>query len=609
MKAMKKSFGLLRYNFTSIVLFEIIYKLLSMAVLIPLIYGIINYSIKLAGIGYVSARTIGKYLRSPATYVLLLCIVLIIAVYLLINISALIYAMELSRRQEKTHALVLLFKGLGNAVRIINPKNMGIVLYVLLILPFTYTVMITGSVVNIKIPEFVNQFLAKHHLVFLIAIGLYLVLCVVSIRRVFSLNYYTLYKLNYRDSLLMSRKIIKKKTVRIFLGILLLNLLLTTVLFLLEGTLTTLVAGVLKRIISYKRLNFVLTILIQIFFVGLYLIFSIISTPLIYSYICTAFYELEGESPNEEYETVKRKRGKELSPEQQKKKNRRITVCMALVGLILNGTYIYLCLGNHVNLNIMYPTRALVTAHRGDSANAPENTMAAFELAVENQADIIELDVRQTKDGVYIIMHDENLKRTIGVDHRVGDVDFAYIEELDAGERFSEEYAGEHIPTLEEVLIFAKEQDVFLNIELKPAETDTDYEQGIVEMLEEYDMLDQCVVASADYDVIKAVKQLNPDIQTVYILSMAFGELGDMEYVDIFSIKYTFISANMVRDIHKSGKKVYAWTVEKEEDIKELLLLDVDSIITDDPYRTKEIIFNANDTILSDWLKRLVEEY
>ena len=65
----------------------------------------------------------------------------------------------------------------------------------------------------------------------------------------------------------------------------------------------------------------------------------------------------------------------------------------------------------------------------------------------------------------------------------------------------------------------------------------------------------------------------------------------------------------MVRDIHKSGKEIYAWTVNSEADIKNLLLLDVDSIITDNPYRTKEIIFNSNDTMLSDWLKRLVEEY
>lgn len=609
MKTLKKNFRLFQYNFTSIVFFEIIYKLLSMAVLIPFIYAIVNYSIELAGIGYVSARTLGKYLRSPSTYILFLCIVLLVSMYLLINISALIYAMDSSHRQEKTHALILLFKGLGNAVRVVNPKNMGIILYVILLLPFTYTVMITGSVVNIKIPEFVNQFLARHHILLFLALGVYLLLCIISMRRIFSLNYYTLYKLNYKDSVMQSRKIVKRKIIHIFFGVLFLNMLLTIILFLLEGTLTTVVAGVLKKVISFKKLNFVLTILIQIFFVILYLIFSVISTPLIYSYICTEFYELEGDHIYEEYEAVKQRRKKELSPVQQKKKNQKITAGMVLVALLLNGTYIYLSLSNRVNLNIMYPTRALVTAHRGDSANAPENTMAAFQLAVENQADIIELDVRQTKDGMYIIMHDENLKRTIGVNHRVGDVDFEYIEGLDAGTKFSEAYAGERIPTLEEVLIFAKEQDVFLNIELKPAKTDTNYEQGIVEMLEEYDMLGQCVVASADYDVLKNVKQLNPDIQTVYIMNMAIGEFGDMEYVDIFSIKHTFISANMVKNIHKNGKEVYAWTVDNENDIKELLMLDVDSIITDDPYQTKEIIFNANDTILSDWLKRLVEEY
>lgn len=90
---------------------------------------------------------------------------------------------------------------------------------------------------------------------------------------------------------------------------------------------------------------------------------------------------------------------------------------------------------------------------------------------------------------------------------------------------------------------------------------------------------------------------------------MAFGEFGDMEYVDIFSIRHNFISNDIVRDIHKNGKEIYAWTVNNENDIKELLLLDVDSVITDYPYETKDIIYNANDTIISDWIERIVNEY
>ncbi|MGN0152709.1 MAG: glycerophosphodiester phosphodiesterase family protein [Wujia sp.] len=612
MKALRDNFKLFRYNAPSIILFEILYKLLSMAVLTPVIYAILNYSVKVAGIGYISGATIGRYLRSPSTYILAVCIIIIISIYLLINVSALIYAMEASHRQEKTHAMILLLKGLGNAVRVINPKNYGIVIYVLFVLPFTYTVMITGSVINLKVPEFLRQLIHRYDMLLLIIFVLYLILCVISMRRIYALNYFTLYRLNYRDAVMMSRKIIKRKAFRTFFGILLVNLFLTVVLFLLEGTLTTLVAGILKKLISYKELNFVFTTMVQIFFVGLYLVFSVIATPLIYSYICHRFYELEEDMSYKEFDEVKVRRRahrKELDPEQQKKRNRMITLAMVLIGLVLNGIYIYLSMSNRVSLNIMYPTRALVTAHRGDSANAPENTMAAFEMAVENQADIIELDVRQTSDGVYIIMHDESLARTTGVKRRVGTVDYAYIQSLDAGSKFSKEYEGEHIPTLTEVLEFAKENNVFLNIELKPADTDTDYAQGIVELLEEYDYIDHCVVASADYDVICQMKRLNEDIRTVYIMNMAFGDFTNLEYVDIFSIKHSFISANMVRDIHKHGKDVYAWTVNDEPDIKHLLMLDVDSVITDDPYSTKNIIYNANDTLLSDWLKRLVEEY
>ena len=609
MKGIKNNFRLFKYNLGSIILFEIIYKLLSAAVLVPVLYAILNYSIKLAGIGYISARTLSKYLHAPSTYVLFICVLLVVSIYILINISALIYAMDASHRKEKIHPLVLLFKGFLNALRIINPKNIGMGVYVLFILPFTYTVMITGSVVSIKMPDFVALFLERHRVLMLIAILLYLILCIISLRRIFALNYYTLYRLNYRDSVVMSKKTIKGKAFTIFFGLIVFNICLTVILFLFEGTLTTIVAGILKKIISYKKLNFVLSILIEIFFVALYLMFSVISTPLIYSYLCGEFYDIESDIPGAEYEEAKRRRGRLLTIEQQKRRNRRITIGMAIAGLVLNGTYIYLSLNNRVNINIMYPTRAQVTAHRGDSKHAPENTMSAFELAVENQADIIELDVRQTKDGRYIIMHDEKLKRTIGVNHKVGEVDYEYIEGLDAGIKFSEEYKGEKIPTLEEVLIFAKDNDVFLNIELKPAKTDTNYTQGIVDLLAEYDMLDQCVVASADYDAIKEVKAINSDITTVYIMNMAVGSFADMEDVDIFSIKHTFITANMVRDIHKSGKEIYAWTVNSEADIKNLLLLDVDSIITDNPYRTKEIIFNSNDTMLSDWLKRLVEEY
>ena len=128
-------------------------------------------------------------------------------------------------------------------------------------------------------------------------------------------------------------------------------------------------------------------------------------------------------------------------------------------------------------------------------------------------------------------------------------------------------------------------------------------------LLHEYDFVDQCMLGSQSVAALREAKELDPDISTLYIMTMAFGDFAGMQGIDGFSIKHTYISNNMVSRIHAKGKKIYAWTVNNESDIKDLLLLDVDGIITDDPANTKEVISNANDSIIEDWMKRLIYKY
>ncbi len=92
-------------------------------------------------------------------------------------------------------------------------------------------------------------------------------------------------------------------------------------------------------------------------------------------------------------------------------------------------------------------------------------------------------------------------------------------------------------------------------------------------------------------------------------MTMVYGEIGDMQYVDGFSVRHNYVNKELVQSIHRNDKEIYVWTVNNEKKIKELLLLNVDNIITDNPYETKEIIYSANDTLLTDWLERLVEDY
>ena len=598
---------LLKHNFSSLLFFEIIYRIAAYALLVPFLYTMLNFSVKLAGLKYLSAATSSRYFSEPSTYIMLLAIIMVLGIYILINITGIIYAIDASYRDEKTNLLAILLNGVGNAIRIINPKNTFILFYVLFVLPFTYTITISGSLLNFRIPEFFSKLIKENVVLMYILLALYVVISAFAMLRIFSLNYYVVYRTNYSKSVELSKRMVKKNVVKVILGVVVWNAVLTAMLIFMQGTMSNLISSALLKLVTYKKAKLIIKYVVNIITLVLYIISGILATPIIFSYIGNCFYKLDENQDYREYENVKEKRRKKHDEEYIRRRNRISIIIVVIVSLALDGAYIYLAVNNRINIKILYPTIASVTAHRGDSANAPENTMAAFRLAVENQADIIELDVRQTGDGEFVVMHDESLVRTTGVNKNVGEVSYHYISALDAGIFFSEEFIDERIPTLREVLEFAKENDVYLNIELKPAATDTDYAEGITALLEEYDYIEHCMVGSSDYDLLKRMKELNPDIKTLYIMHMAFGEFGDMEYIDAFSIRHNFISSNMVDDIHRHNKEVYAWTVNNEKNIKKVLLLGVDGIISDDPYNTKNIIYNANSNLLSDWLVRISE--
>ncbi len=613
MKNFKDGLALLKFNLSSIILFEIMHKIISVAILAPVVYSVLNFSIDIAGLNYLYTSTMMLYFTKPSTYACLFVIIMILAMFFLVNICGIICAMDYSKRGEKTNPVVLLLKGVFNALRVISPSNMGIIFYVIAILPVTFSVMISGSLFGIQLPEFFRQFIKVNERTIAIALIVYVIICIISVFRIFALNYFTLHKFKFREAVALSKKVMKHHAIGVFLGVIFLNVALVCIMFLLETIFSLAATGVLSRFISSKALSFVVDITAEIIFFVVYITFSIISTPLIYSYICTCFYRFEEECDNEE---VMERRAKRLEEIEENKADRDVSKrngiaygAIVIFGILLNGLYIYLSMTNQVELDIYYSTRALVTAHRGDSKHAPENTMAAIRMAVDNQADIVEIDVRQTKDGVLVLMHDESLFRTTGVDKLVGEVYYGYVATLDPGSDFSEEFAGERVPTLKEALEYGKEQDVFYNIELKPEDYYDGYVENIVSLIEEYEYEDSCVVASSDEETLMKVKVLNPDIKTICILYVVYGNLQDMEYVDGYSVRHNFVTKELVSKIHGFNKEIYVWTVNSETKIKKLLLLDVDSIITDIPYEAKEIIYSANESLFTDWLGRLIEGY
>lgn len=158
-----------------------------------------------------------------------------------------------------------------------------------------------------------------------------------------------------------------------------------------------------------------------------------------------------------------------------------------------------------------------ITAHRGSSSLAPENTLPALEAAINDGADCIEIDVRKTKDGQIVLLHDQTLDRTTNLSGCVNEMNYSELSAADAGSWFGEAYKGTGIPTLEQALAVSKGR-INLNIELKDCGGDETFVREVLRFIEEYQMTDSCCISSTNYDYLVEMKALNSHIRTGIIL-------------------------------------------------------------------------------------------
>lgn len=244
---------------------------------------------------------------------------------------------------------------------------------------------------------------------------------------------------------------------------------------------------------------------------------------------------------------------------------------------------------NHFGRNFVAKGKNIkVIGHRGSSKRAPENTISSILCAAEDKADYAELDVQETKDGVVILMHDNNLKRVAGVDKKVSEMTYKEIEKLEVGSSYSEKFRGEKIPTLEQVMKASKGK-IKLDIEIKSYKNNDNLVKKVVQLIEDNDFVDNSLVCSFDYHTLVKVKKLNPKIRTGYITVLNKGERLDLGSVDYYSIYYPKVTRSVVDRLHRNNKKVHAWTVDNKEDWKRLIEMGVDDIITNCPDELESI--------------------
>ncbi len=234
--------------------------------------------------------------------------------------------------------------------------------------------------------------------------------------------------------------------------------------------------------------------------------------------------------------------------------------------------------------------------HRGAPEAAPENTLSAFKEAVALGAHGVELDVMLSSDGEIVVIHDYTLDKTTDGSGPVKDYSLAELKRLDAGSWFSEEFSGEPIPTLQEV-IDALDSSVFLNIEIKSETPATDgLEKAVAHTVAQNNLYDRVIVSSFNPISLIRVKMADKriDVGLIYAPDLA-NYLSEGWFVPILRPealhpRFDMVDEDYMEWARKKGFQVSVWTVNETEDMKRMLDLGVDSIITDRPDSLKQLL-------------------
>ena len=234
----------------------------------------------------------------------------------------------------------------------------------------------------------------------------------------------------------------------------------------------------------------------------------------------------------------------------------------------------------------------LVLAHRGANKVAPQNTLPAFQKAIDFNADGLETDVHLCMDGHIVICHNYTIDETSNGTGRIDEMTLSQLKGFDFGSYFGDEFKGVSLPTLPELLDLTKSMKL-INIEIKPPQKDCDLVKKVVEAIHEYGIVENSIVSCFDPECIRLVKEFDKNVKTGLLYEdnelgneiMTFGVAKFCKQLnaDAAHPHRKLITHKEVIELHNLGIAVNPWTVNKEDEIIKFVNWGCDALISDVP--------------------------
>ena len=548
-----------RYKFTYISIAAIIQLMLICGLWI--ISRIFQLALTLAGEEHLDKNNILHILTNPYSFVILNLLVLIVAFFMFIEFSILTFTIY-GQLTEKQYSFRSILDNAWNKTKnLAGFQTLFFIFYFLITIPTINLGVKSVLAKNLFIPKFISSEIMKTNSGLIVWGLIMIVFAYLNLRLIFTLPLTAVGDENILDSIKRSWELTKTGKRKLVLTILLFEII------------YLLIAAVLTGVITYICIYFdndgnnpIIQTLFFSSISGIIFFLGVISKVTVITSLITVLID---------HNEISEKLVNNLN--ENKKKSRLVvtfTTVIIVVAVLINGFNIY---GNGVNKNIK------TIAHRGYVAKGVENSIEALEGAAEVGADYVEFDIILTKDNKFVVMHDFNLKRLVGLNKRVQDMNFDEV----VGLTIKQGDFTSKIPSLEEFVNKAKELNMNLVIELKPHGAEPpNYIDILIDEVKRL-KLENYKFMSLNSKVMEELETKVPNLETGYVIPLQFGNFHHSN-VDFFVIEDFSYRDHLVEQARKENKQVFVWTINNPALITKYLQSPADGIITDEPELVKE---------------------
>jgi len=574
-----------RASYTKLLLFEYLYMLLTSVIIIPVITFIFNRILTVVGSGSLLNGEVYKIGYTYEGVLGLIMIGLVASFALFIELCVLVILVQQRYFGKGITIADALLTTLRQTPRLLGFGIIQLLVFLLVLIPFIDSPLSASFYALFNFPIFMQSrvFDASYtmtivYILLLIAI-LYMVL-----RWIFVLHYIMLERKSITEAIRSSQVLTRGRRLQLFFWLFVLNAVVFGTGFVAISLLSYLPSWMDMNVLKAFTNHYSLTLSSILTYM-----FALLLMPINMIFLTRLFYyfgHTRGEKPKDNLQIYRSRLGRlEQRFAAFLKGRKRTSLLYASIAVIYIGLAVYV--GIRANDSLVYAKwNVLISAHRGDAENAPENSIPSINAAIDKGIQSVEVDVQLTKDGIAVLHHDYSLRRMAGVPERVSELTYEELSRLVIGQ--DENMETIHIPTLAYALAEAQGR-IKLLLDLKPYGPGDDLVKEVVNLIQAYGMEEEVYIQSFDSYSLKQIRELAPDIKIGQILYFALGNLSALD-VDFYTIEQVMLTDQLVKQAHASGREVWVWTVNTRRNMKEVLKFQIDGIITDYPVLAQSMV-------------------